>query len=95
MGSNSDHGESACIVLWLNFKINLCLEIISLAIKVRDAHRESVVRIAAFHTSLYEQRHAFHFRKVREWLDYSEVGFSIYDTYFVLGDYTETALARR
>ena len=44
---------------------------------VHGVHRDSTTRIAGFHKALYEQRHAFHFSKLRDWLDYSEVSCTI------------------
>ena len=71
-------------MLQLNLKLTPCQETISLAEKVHDAHEELTMHIATFLKSLYEQRHAFHFSKVREWLDYNKVKDSQYDILFIL-----------
>ena len=40
---------------------------------VRDTCRNISESIRAFEKSLYVQRHAYYFRRVREWYDFSEV----------------------
>ena len=49
-------------------------DMISLVEKVCDTHWDNSNRIAAFQRSIYEDKHEFEFRKVEEWLDYSQVG---------------------
>ena len=84
MTPNSSPGILVSVMLQLNLKLTPCQETISLAEKIRDAHREGTLRITAFHKSLYEQKHAFHFSKVREWLNYSKVKDSICEALTVL-----------
>ena len=38
---------------------------------------------AAFLKSLYEQKHAFYFRRVREWHEFNQVNFCIYGSHIV------------
>ena len=48
---------------------------------VRAIHHDITKGIDAFQKSLYEQKHAFHFRKIHEWHDYSKVGYELYNKY--------------
>ena len=50
---------------------------------VCDAYENLAQDIENFEKALYVQRHAFYFRKVREWYDYSKVGRRIHYTHIV------------
>ena len=39
--------------------------------------------VSTFLESLYEQKHAFYFRKVREWHEFHQVNFCIYGSHIV------------
>ena len=71
-------------MILLGIKYNLCKDTRSLENKVCDIHRDNTVRIAELHKSLYEQRHAFHFSKVHDWLDYNEVGCAVSEIYSLI-----------
>ena len=71
-------------MILLSVKYKLCKDTWLLEDKVCDVHRDNTARIVDFHESLYEQRHAFHFSKVRDWLDYNEVGCAVSETYSLI-----------
>ena len=57
--------------------ITFCEEVTRLRQTVYDAYWDTTAHISSYQKSLYEQRHAFYFRKVHEWLDYIDVSCSV------------------
>ena len=48
---------------------------------IQFAYKDMSSDIAAFLESLYEQKHAFYFRRVREWHEFHQVNFCIHGLY--------------
>ena len=54
---------------------------ISSAFEIYGAYMPMRRDVSAFLESLYEQKHAFYFRRVREWHEFHQVNFCIHGLY--------------